>query len=127
MQALVTEIGKYALTEDEPMIILFGETATQTLREYSVIQKFKEPVQPIILKPGDFIRINQKKYTICYVGPIANENLSSISHVTLVFDKTPESEENAIANGLYLSPYELPTLSIGSIIEYENENVNPVE
>ena len=33
MQATVTEIGKHAIDDSEKMIILFGETATDTLKQ----------------------------------------------------------------------------------------------
>ena len=40
MQATVTEIGKHAIDDSEKMIILFGETATDTLKQHAVIQSF---------------------------------------------------------------------------------------
>lgn len=115
MKAVVTEIGVQALDEKEPMIILFGESATDSLKEYSVIQKFEE-TQSLDMKKGDRLKIDEQEYTIQYVGPFANKNLNSIAHVTLVFADGPK--EDAIVNGLYLAPSKLPTINIGTIIEY---------
>ncbi|MBO0474781.1 PTS system, glucitol/sorbitol-specific IIA component [Enterococcus sp. DIV0840] len=115
MKAVVTEIGVRALDEKEPMIILFGESTTEGLKEYSVIQKFQEN-QSLEVKKGDLLKIDEQEYTIDYVGPFANDNLNSIAHVTLVFTDVPK--EDAIVNGLYLTPSAFPTIKVGSTIEY---------
>lgn len=115
MKALITEIGPHALGGSEPMIILFGETATEGLKEHAVIQKFQE-TETLEMKAGDTLKIGDKTYTINFVGSFANDNLNSISHVTLVFSDVPQ--ENVIMNGLYLSPYELPKITVGTSIDY---------
>ena len=120
MKSIVTEVGQHALDGKEPLIILFGEKATEALKEYSVIQKFEEQVT-LTMKKNDQLKIGEKKYTITHVGSFANNNLNSIAHVTLVFNKVPEEE--AIVNGLYLSPFELPTIEIGTTIEYISHGV----
>lgn len=120
MKAVVTEIGVRALDEKEPIIILFGENATDSLKEYSVIQKFEES-QSLEMKTGDLLKIDEQEYTIQYVGPFANKNLNSIAHVTLVFSEVPK--EDAIVNGLYLAPSRLPTINVGTIIEYRTLGV----
>ncbi|ALS01153.1 PTS sorbitol transporter subunit IIA [Enterococcus silesiacus] len=120
MKAVVTEIGVHALDEKEPMIILFGESATEGLKEYSVIQKFQQ-IQPLAMKEGNLLKIDEQEYIIDYVGPFANKNLNSIAHVTLVFDDIPE--EDAIVNALYLTPQVLPAIKVGTIIEYVSHGV----
>ncbi|MBL1226457.1 PTS glucitol/sorbitol transporter subunit IIA [Enterococcus sp. BWR-S5] len=115
MKATVTEIGKHALDGKEPMIILFGERATDSLREYSVIQKFEESGE-LDVKTGAQLKIDDAVYQVTHVGSFANANLNSISHVTLVFSEVPE--EDAVVNGIYLSPTTVPTVKVGSIIEY---------
>lgn len=120
MKAVVTEIGARALDEKEPMILLFGESATDALKEYSVIQKFQEK-KFLEVKKGDLLKIDEQEYMIDCVGPFANENLNSISHVTLVFAEVPK--EDAIVNGLYLTPDVFPTIKVGSIIEYMSRGV----
>ena len=39
IHATIKEIGENAVSEQEPILILFDRTATTTLRNYSVIQK----------------------------------------------------------------------------------------
>ncbi|WP_430601930.1 PTS system, glucitol/sorbitol-specific IIA component [Enterococcus sp. DIV0724b] len=120
MKAVITEVGVRALDEKEPMIILFGESATEGLKEYSVIQKFQE-TQSLEMKKGDLLKIDEQEYTIDYVGPFANKNLNSIAHVTLVFAEVPK--EDAIVNGLYLTPSIFPIINVGTIIEYVSRGV----
>lgn len=115
MKAVVTEFGARALDKKESMIILFGESATEGLKEHSVIQKF-QGTHFLEMKQGDLLKIDEQEYTILYVGPFANNNLNSIAHVTLVFTDVPE--EDAIVNGLYLAPNEFPAIKIGTIIDY---------
>lgn len=115
MKATVTEIGEHALDGKEPMIILFGERATDSLKEYSVIQKFEESGE-LDVKVGDQLKIDEIVYSVEHVGSFANANLNSISHVTLIFSEVPE--EDAVVNGIYLSPTTVPTVKVGSVIEY---------
>lgn len=115
MKSVIIEIGPHALGGSEPMIILFGETATEGLKEHAVIQKFQE-LGTIEIKAGDTLKIANQSYSVDFVGAFANDNLNSISHVTLVFSEVPQ--ENAIMNGLYLSPHELPTILVGTTIDY---------
>jgi len=115
MKATITEVGPHALSGKESMIILFGESATDALREYSVIQKFDHS-EKLTINQGDQLKIGENTYHIEYVGPFANSNLASISHVTLIFSEVPKNDP--IANGLYLSPYVLPDIKIGTKIDY---------
>ena len=115
MKATVTEIGVHALDGKEPMIVLFGEGATESLRAYSVIQKF-ESSEKLEIKKGDQLKIDDTVYSVTQVGSFANANLNSIAHVTLVFDEVPA--EDPVVNGLYLSPTVLPEINVGSTIEY---------
>ena len=39
IHATIKEIGEQAVSEQEPILILFDQTATSTLRNYSVIQE----------------------------------------------------------------------------------------
>lgn len=114
----ITAIGESAISQKDPLIILFGEQATEELRKVSVIQSAISSEQPVSLKPEGKILFGDQEYTILYVGTLANENLNSIGHVTLNFAQPPEAKENRIENGVYLSPFELPELTIGSEITY---------
>ncbi len=47
----IKEIGPQAIDSQERMIIFFGEEATDTLREYSVIQTIPDS-QALVVKKG---------------------------------------------------------------------------
>ncbi|AGY82112.1 MULTISPECIES: PTS glucitol/sorbitol transporter subunit IIA [Carnobacterium] len=114
----VTAIGENAISKKDPMIILFGEQATDDIRTVAIIQSFEEDKETTKLKPGSTISFGEKKYVIETVGSLANENLNTIGHVTLSFSEVPEDDR--IESGVYLSPYELPEVSIGTKITYNN-------
>lgn len=115
IHATIKEIGAKAVSDQEPILILFDQTATSALRNYSIIQEIssKEAFQ---LKKGGMISFDQQEYTIDYVGTMANENLTSVGHVTLIFES--HTEDSGIANGIYLSPHQLPELHVGTEIKY---------
>ncbi|MEY8445482.1 PTS glucitol/sorbitol transporter subunit IIA [Enterococcus ratti] len=115
IHATIKEIGKEAVSEKEPILILFDQTATSILRNYSVIQEITSN-ERFSLKKGGILSFDQQEYTIEHVGTMANENLNTVGHVTLIFDRY--SKENSIANGIYLTPYHLPKIKIGTQIEY---------
>ena len=117
MQATVTEIGKHAIDDSEKMIILFGETATDTLKQHAVIQSFPEKDQ-VTLAEGDHLKIGDTNYTITKVGSFANSNLQSIAHSTLIFADAPTDEDYVIRNGVYLTPHQLPKITIGTIFDF---------
>lgn len=113
----VTEIGKSAINQKDPIVILFGEQATEELRTVSVIQDFNESDQERIdLEKGDKISFDGRAYTILEVGSLANENLKTIGHATLNFSSVPK--EDKLANGIYLEPFDLPKFKVGTKIDY---------
>lgn len=113
----VTSIGPQAISEQDPIIILFGEEATEDIRQVSVIQAFEDGREMIELKKGQTIKFDNQSYTIEAVGSLAVDNLNSIGHITLSFTEVPV--EDMLGNGIYLSPQELPTISVGTKISYE--------
>ena len=100
IHATIKEIGAKAVSDQEPILILFDQTATSAFQ----------------LKKGGMISFDQQEYTIDYVGTMANENLTSVGHVTLIFES--HTEDSGIANGIYLSPHQLPELHVGTEIKY---------
>lgn len=116
IHATIKEIGAKAVSDQEPILILFDQTATSALRNYSIIQEIslKEAFQ---LKKGGMISFDQQEYTIEHVGTLANENLTSVGHVTLIFESY--TADSSIANGIYLSPQRLPELHVGTEIKYK--------
>jgi len=118
-QATISEIGTSAINSEEPMLILFDQSATSALRDYTIIQEFSTK-ENFSLNQGDQISFDQQEYTIEHVGPLANENLTTVGHVTLVFEEPPAGDR--IVNGIYLSPYQLPEITVGTTIDYKQVN-----
>lgn len=114
----ITAIGEHAISTKDPMIILFGEQATEELRKVSVIQSNVSNDQVVTLEPDGKIMFGNQEYTILEVGSLANDNLNSIGHVTLTFAQPPETRADRIENGVYLSPFDLPELTVGVEISY---------
>lgn len=113
----VTSIGEQAISQKDPIIILFGEGATEDIRNVSVIQEFANS-ETIDLKVGNTISFDEDVYTIEAVGALATDNLNSIGHITLSFSEVPS--EDMLGNGLYLTPHHLPKIEVGTKISYQN-------
>ena len=101
----VIEIGAKAVSKDEPMVILFDETASPRLREVSVIQRFEnDAAKNYDLKIGSKIQI-------------VESNLTTIGHTVLNFKPVPE-KEHLQENVLYLEPHTIPVIKQGTQIIY---------
>lgn len=119
MESTIISIGKKAIDDKEPLLILFGEKATPLLKEYSLIQSFKKTPTAFRLQAGDVLKFDNQEYKIEHIGQSANENLTNLGHVSLVFGELPT--EDSFANGIYLSPHVVPELHIGSHIIYPGD------
>lgn len=113
----ITAIGDAALTPEDPLVILFGDDATESLRDVAVIQHFQdESAQAqLMLHAGDQLQIDDQTYQIARVGVLANRNLQTIGHVSLFFTPIPEQP---LENALYLTPTTKPNISVGSKFTY---------
>ncbi|KRL87556.1 hypothetical protein FC50_GL002272 [Lacticaseibacillus pantheris DSM 15945 = JCM 12539 = NBRC 106106] len=116
--ATVTAIGPHAISQTDPLVILFGKDATPELADVSVIQQFDEPSQQkqLALHHGDHIFINDIKFRVSEVGSLTNANLQQIGHATLMFQPVPS--EDRLGNAVYLVPTARPTFTIGTTIRY---------
>lgn len=119
LRTKITAIGDSAVSSKDPLIILFGEQATEELRKVAVIHRIVSEEQTVDLHSGGTISFGDQVYTIQHVGSLANANFNSIGHVTLIFSELPDDEEDKIENGLYLSPYALPKLTEGLEVTYQ--------
>ncbi|MFD1484021.1 PTS glucitol/sorbitol transporter subunit IIA [Lacticaseibacillus baoqingensis] len=118
--AVVTAIGAHALDPADPLVILFDEDATAALRDVTVIQRFNDPQQQasLTVKPGDHLALAGHTYEIMRVGQLANTNLRTIGHVSLIFQAIPAQP---MENALYLEPLQKPTLAVGDELTYITE------
>lgn len=114
----ITAIGPSAVLLQDPLVILFDQTATPALKNVAVIQKFAQPelMTQLVLAEGDQIAFDDQRYTVAYVGNVANQNLQTIGHVTLLFTPVPATDR--LGNGVYLTATTKPALHVGSQITY---------
>ena len=114
----VIEIGAKAVSKDEPMVLLFDETASPRLREVSVIQRFEnDAAENYDLKIGSKIQIDDQVYHVKYLGELVESNLTTIGHTVLNFKPVPE-KEHLQENVLYLEPHTMPVIKQGTQIIY---------
>ncbi len=118
----VIAIGSHAIETNDPLVILFDQEATPELQDIAVIQKFSMPTQmkQLTLAEGDIITIDEHAYTIAYVGDVANQNLQTIGHITLLFAPLPASDR--LGNGVYLTNTVKPAFHVGTTIRYETDD-----
>ncbi len=116
LEAKVVEIGPEALSPDDPLLILFDETASQQLRRVSIVQRFISSTDHgFHLQIGDQLRIDDQDYQVSHVGKLVENNMNAIGHATLFFEPVPKQPQH---NGIYLTPYQLPKIKVGSLISY---------
>lgn len=108
----IIRIGEQAVNE-EPLLILFGESVTPELAIHSIVQRKKDE-QPIELKIGSEIHFGEQVYHVTALGQLVNQNLNEIGHATLYFKKS----ETTSANGVYLEPEVLPNVEAGMEISF---------
>lgn len=116
MKSAITRIGKDAINEQEPILILFGDQASEAIEEVSIIQSFTEKEKGTLLSKGDQIVIGGQSYVIEHIGKNVNENLHSLGHLTIVFKEY--DPERFLETSVYVTPYQLPRLEIGMEIDY---------
>lgn len=95
----------------EKMIILFGDSAPDTLKDYcysiNVIPASGE------IKPGQKLAIGSNSYTITAVGDIAQRNLESLGHISVVFNGAAEAE---LPGSIYVTDNDVPDIASGDVI-----------
>lgn len=122
IQAEIKAVGAQAINATEPMVILFNEQATPALQEIALIQQFVTEQPVFNLTTNSTVMIDQNRYQVTYVGALTNENLSSIGHVTLIFEQVPDNDR--LQGGLYLAPTtpatpKMPTFKVGTQLIYQ--------
>ncbi|EHL4774085.1 PTS glucitol/sorbitol transporter subunit IIA [Listeria monocytogenes] len=111
----IMEIGPLVPAfEEEKIVILFGPTATNELREISVIHEFQDVPNNALTK-GNTLLIGEQAYTIEAVGSDANKNLEELGHISVYF----RSGQNEVLPGaIVVSPEIFPTITVGDSIQF---------
>ena len=85
-----------------------------TEKKVSVVQRF-ENVQSADITINNEIKIDNQVYAVKFKGDLVDSNFSMLGHVTLYFTEVPDEPQN---NAIYLSPEKMPSIHVGSTIEY---------
>ncbi|EAK8471160.1 PTS sorbitol transporter subunit IIA [Listeria monocytogenes] len=111
----IMEIGPLVPAfEEEKIVILFGPTATNELREISVIHEFQDAPNNALTK-GNTLLIGEQVYRIEEVGTDANKNLEELGHISVYF----RSGQNEVLPGaIVVSPEVFPTITVGDSIQF---------
>ncbi|MEG0855655.1 MAG: PTS glucitol/sorbitol transporter subunit IIA [Terrisporobacter sp.] len=97
--------------EGEEMFILFGDNAPDTLKDFC----YTIDIQPVSekIEVGNTVVIDGSEYKITAIGHVAEQNLASLGHVTIVFDGATEA---SLPGSIYVEGTSVPKLTIGSEI-----------
>lgn len=94
------------------MLILFGENAPDTLKDFC----YTIDVLPVeeTIEEGMKISFNGEEYTIIKVGDIAERNLASLGHLTVNFTGDPSQ---CLPGAIVVEEKAAPEVNIGTVIE----------
>ena len=95
---------------EEKTIILFGDSAPDTLKDYcySIDEKKADPV----IGPGQVLEIDGKEYKILVTGHVMQKNLEALGHISIQFS----GAEDCLPGSMVVEEAEVPVLQIGSVI-----------
>lgn len=110
----VITIGEDAISEEYPMLILFGSECPEELQDACVIHSFLGTLSETVVAEGNQIYFGDQKYEIKACGELADENLRQLGHVTLNFS----DELEMMPGSLLLSPFRVPTIQPDDIITF---------
>lgn len=108
----IKSIGSAVETiEGEEMFILFGDNAPDMLKDFC----YCVDIQPVnsTIEVGQMLIIDGQEFKISAVGSIAEKNLASLGHVTIVFDGSVEA---SLPGSIYVEKGSVPTLKVGTEI-----------
>lgn len=103
---------------EEGMFVLFGENVPDTLKDFCHFIDQKKVDGTI--KKGDKLVVDQKEYLITAVGDIAQSNLETLGHLTVVFSGAKEA---GLPGSICVEAKPMPKLAVGSklsIVEEQN-------
>ncbi|WP_039074151.1 PTS glucitol/sorbitol transporter subunit IIA [Bacillus sp. MSP13] len=116
-KSIVKEIGELALSfEEEKIMILFGPQTPEGLRDVAVIHEVEEDQSENPIKEGHTLKVDDQEFSITAVGSAANNNLKELGHISIYFN---EPNGDVLPGAVFVSPYVLPKVKNGSIIEFK--------
>lgn len=111
-QTIVKAIGSEAgLFKEEQMLILFGENAPESLKNYCYNVEVA-PVEGLITEEM-ILQIGDQSYLITAVGEVVTKNLQELGHITIKFDGGTTAE---LPGTLHVVAGAYPRITIGTQI-----------
>lgn len=114
----VSEIGVNANNQSANLLIFYGESAPNELKEYCLLLPRHHLEEKIC--PSDYFCIDNQKYKITAVGNKASEQLRDIGHLTVYFDGAKEPTQSG---AIYVERSDYPFFDNGSVIEFKRHEV----
>ena len=113
----VIEIGELVPQfAEQQLVVIFGPTAPDELKEICVIHEVEQNDDPEPLKVGGTITFGDQKFHIDAVGSMANANLQELGHLSVYFrNQAGETLPGAIS----ASPAGFPDVKVGDYIVIE--------
>ncbi len=111
-QTVVKAIGSEAgLFKEEQMLILFGENAPETLKNYCYNIEVLPVERPI--EKNMTLRIGDDQYRITAVGNVVTKNLHDLGHLTIKFDGAEQAD---LPGSLHVALGEYPDIQLNTKI-----------
>ena len=95
---------------EEKTIILFGDSAPDTLKDYCYSIDVKKADE--VIAPGQVLEIDGKQYKILLTGHAMQKNLEALGHISIQFN----GAEDGLPGSMVVEEAEVPVLQIGSVI-----------
>ncbi|GBG94606.1 glucitol/sorbitol-specific PTS system IIA component [Ligilactobacillus salitolerans] len=116
LRTKITEIGQYADSKEDGLMIMFNDTASAKLRDVSLIHELVPDFdQKYDLAVGQKVYFDQQAYEITFIGELVESNLMSIGHTILDFHAVPAVPRS---NAIYLRPQGEPDVHVGTIVTF---------
>ncbi len=95
---------------EEKTIILFGDSAPDTLKDYCYSIDVKKA--DAVIEPGQILEIDGKSYRILVVGDVMQKNLEALGHISIQFS----GANDGLPGTMVVEEAEVPVLQIGSVV-----------
>lgn len=107
----VLGMGEAVSSLGDEMIILFGDTAPDTLKDFCYLIEPKETNGNIA--PGQTLFIDDESFEIKNVGDVAQKNLVALGHLTISFTG---DEESMLPGAIVVEKKPCPQIKVGTTI-----------
>lgn len=95
---------------EEKTIILFGDSAPDTLKDYCYSIDVKKADR--VIEPGQMLEIDGKTYKILVVGDVMQKNLEALGHISIQFSGAVDG----LPGTMVVEEAEVPVMQIGSVV-----------